>query len=178
MYDCHHYFRPGHVSGPAPGTWSLNPASLCVYLPHFCHIGHPRFPPASYGLPFPADEGRDGRARVMRTSLPGGGGTLGPCACSAGLRLIYLYPHLGLHLGLTALPTPNQLGQVGWPPSRPNMVLLAKAKKTQTAMLAWDRLLPGASHSSPTVPTLTQISTARRAAMSSTGCTCRADSSV
>ena len=23
-----------------------------------------------------------------------------PCACSAGLRLIYVYPHLGLHLGL------------------------------------------------------------------------------
>ena len=42
----------------------------------------------------------------------------------------------------TAFPTPNQLGQIGAPPERPNMVFLAKSKKTQTAMLAWDRLLP------------------------------------
>ena len=43
----------------------------------------------------------------------------------------------------TAFPTPNQLGQIGGPPERPNMVFLAKLKKTTTAMpRLGDRLMP------------------------------------
>ena len=43
----------------------------------------------------------------------------------------------------TAFPTPIQFPQIGGPPEGPNMVFLAKLKKTTTAMpRLGDRLMP------------------------------------